>query len=216
MSIFSSFSFSSSSSSFSFCDDAWSVLYTGPHPRLCVASVACRTSIAITCSQYCESDVSRDHARPARTGPQPQLYEASVVCRTSTTIMGGQCNVPILNRNYVSSVWCVGPQPRLCEFSVVPRASTAKWSERRMSERMSKDMLERMSKNMSERMSKDMSERMPKDMSKRMSEDISERMSKDISKRMSENSFQSICEIKNNKMYFKRWIVCLFLPNPIY
>ena len=76
--------------------------------------------------------------------------------------------MPDLNRDHVRPVWRAGPQPRSCEFSVARRTSTAKWSERRMSERLSEALSERMSEDLSERMSD------------RMSEDLSERMSQDL------------------------------------
>ena len=77
-----------------------------------------------------------------------------------------------------------------------------------MSERMSEDMSESMSKHMSERMSTDMSERMSED----RSEDMSERMSKNMSLA---DCFQSVCEIESLRTHFRRWVVCLLLPDPI-
>ena len=84
--------------------------------------------------------------------------------------------MPDLNRDPVRPVWRAGPQPRAYEASVACRASTAKWSERRMSERLSEALSERMSDRMSERMSEDVSERMPETMSERMSDIMSEDM----------------------------------------
>ena len=59
--------------------------------------------------------------------------------------------MPDLNRHHVRPVWRAGPQPRSCEASVARRTSTAKWSERRMSKRLSEALSERMSEDLSER-----------------------------------------------------------------
>ena len=204
----SSFAFSSSaaassssfvSSSVSSCDPVCSVFRAGPQPRACEASVPRRTSTAILWGQCSAPDLKRDPVCSVfRAGPQPRACEASVPRRTSTASLWGQCSAPDLNRDPVRPVFRAGPQPRNV-------------SERRMPERMSKDMSERKS----ERLSEDMSERMSKDMSERMSERLSERMSKDMSERMSEDCFQSVCEVESNRTHFRRWVVCLPSPDPI-
>ena len=61
------------------CDSASSVWRTGPQPRSCVFSVACRTPTVISCVQCCVPDLNCDSARSVwHTGPQPRLCEFSV------------------------------------------------------------------------------------------------------------------------------------------
>ena len=190
------------------------------------ASSASSSSSSSFSSSYCD-----DVCAVFCAGPQPRSCEASVACRTSTSaIMWGQCCVPDLNRDHVSSMWRTGPQLRNVSERRTSERMSEDMSERMskdmsermsedmsedISERMSKDMSERMSKDMSERVSEDMSERMSKDMSERVSEDMSERMSKDMSERMSEDCFQSVCEVESNRRHFRRWVVCLPSPDPL-
>ena len=104
--------------------------------------------------------------------------------------------MPDLNRDHVNSVWCAGPQPRACEFSVARRTSTAKWSERRMSERLEEVLSERISEDLSKGLAKICQKGCP-------AKDLSERMCQKEYQTKYQKERQKICQ-KESEVYVNK------------
>ena len=136
------------------------------------------------------------HARPSL-----RSCEVSVVRRTSTAILRGQCGVPDLNRDHVSSVLRAGPQPRSCvrkkicqkecqkicqkECQKICQKECQKICQKICQKECQKICQKECQKICQKKYQKICQKRMSEDMSERMSEDMSERMSKDMAERMS-------------------------------